>query len=144
MLIHRLFALSDRLEEPVRCDAMRALACGLLSPEERAGHDRSDEIVRLAVDAWSRARGRADVVEALAGERLYEVPFSILFSRGPAPQVTRGTIDCVVRKPDGTLTVVEFKTGRRESAHERQLELYMRAARALHPDTGVHGLVLYV
>jgi RecB family exonuclease len=57
--------------------------------------------------------------------------------------VLRGAIDCLVIRADGSVAVVEFKTGRRRQAHERQLELYQEAARALYPDARVEGHLVY-
>jgi hypothetical protein len=59
-------------------------------------------------------------------------------------RIIRGTIDCVVQKDDGSLLVVELKTGRRREADERQLELYVRAVSALGGGGSVSGLLLYV
>jgi RecB family endonuclease NucS len=58
------------------------------------------------------------------------VPFSMLLAGEGPSRIVRGTIDCLVRHADGRITVVEFKTGRARDAHVRQLDLYVRAARA--------------
>ena len=66
-------------------------------------------------------RTRADVRDALSGRaRFYEVPFSLAETAG----IVRGTIDCLVQKDDGLL-VLELKTGRARSIHQRQLDLYV-------------------
>jgi hypothetical protein len=105
----------------------------------------ADSFASRAAEAWLHARDRADVAAALDGvERLYEVPFSLTTPEESASAIVRGTIDCVVRKAGGELLVVELKTGRRRTAHERQLDLYVRAARALHPGSIVSGVLLYV
>ena len=50
-----------------------------------------------------------------------------------------------VQKPDGSILVVEFKTGRVRPIHQRQLDLYVAAARQLHPDVpSVGGTLLYL
>lgn len=74
---------------------------------------------------------------------MHEVPFSLLHPSPPA-HIVRGVIDLLVRKEDGAVAVVEFKTGARRRHHTRQLELYVEAARALHPGTHVEGVLLYV
>ena len=80
--------------------------------------------------------------QALAGaSRFYEVPFSLLAEA----RIVRGTIDCVVRKEDGSLLVVELKTGRPHDSHRRQLDVYLRAVRALYGTTSeVAGELLYL
>ena len=47
-------------------------------------------------------------------------------------------------KADGRLVVLELKTGVRRAAHQRQLEIYVAAAEALHPGAAVEGRVIYV
>ena len=58
--------------------------------------------------------------------------------------IVRGTIDCLRRWVDGRLTVFELKTGRVQPDHERQLSLYVDAARALFPDAVVDGRLIYI
>jgi RecB family exonuclease len=57
--------------------------------------------------------------------------------------IYRGAIDTIVDAPDGTLHVLEFKTGQPTRAHEIQLARYVAAARALFPDRRVAGAVIY-
>jgi RecB family exonuclease len=73
------------------------------------------------------------------GERLDEVPFSLV-ERGV---LLRGTIDCLVRRPDGSVAVIEFKSGRQEAWHADQLAVYVRAARLMFPGTAVEGRLIY-
>jgi len=69
------------------------------------------------------------------------VPFS--FARAGAGVILRGTIDCLVERDDGTVVVVEVKTGGRDPQHERQLAVYVDAARAVFPSRRIEGLLLY-
>ena len=55
----------------------------------------------------------------------------------------RGTIDCLVQRPDGAVTVVEFKTGARRTVHERQLSIYRTRRGALFPASRVEGPLIY-
>ena len=55
----------------------------------------------------------------------------------------RGAIDLVVQHGDGRIEVLEFKTGHPHPGHERQLALYVAAARALFPGANVTGRVIY-
>ncbi len=126
-----------------------------------------DATVAAAVDAWRSLRARSDVAELLAsGRRLHEVPFSLLvpaspLSNAPPPSpaaeagsrdgvrtaeslILRGTIDCLIRKEDGSIVVVEFKTGRPRAAHRPQLDLYVEAARSLFPGATVEGRLINV
>jgi RecB family endonuclease NucS len=56
--------------------------------------------------------------------------------------VVRGAIDCLLARPDGSLVVVEIKTGRQAAWHSHQLALYVRAAQALVPGARVSGVLL--
>ena len=58
-------------------------------------------------------------------------------------RVRRGTIDCLIRRPDGSIVVIEFKTGSPSPFHQIQLDIYVRAARALFPGATVSGQVIY-
>ena len=133
-LVHRLFQSPST---PART---------LLRPEERALVDDADDLVRRAVAMWEAMRCRPDVAALLgSGTVLHEVPFSLALGRGgaDAPSVLRGAIDCIVVRPDGSVAVVEFKTGRRRPVHEAQLDLYVEAARALFPGAPVEGVLCY-
>jgi len=50
----------------------------------------------------------------------------------------------VLKRTNGAIEVLEVKTGRPTAAHERQLEIYVAAARALFPDAAVDGRLIYV
>ena len=88
-------------------------------------------------------RSQPEVAELLeSGERLHELPFSFL-APGQPGRVLRGTIDCLVRRPDGSIVVIEFKTGAPSPSHQAQLDIYVQAARALFPGATVSGQVVY-
>ena len=57
--------------------------------------------------------------------------------------IVRGAIDVLVQYGDGRIEVLEFKTGHPQSGHERQLALYVAAARAMFPGANVAGRVIY-
>jgi RecB family exonuclease len=57
--------------------------------------------------------------------------------------VIRGRIDCLVWRPDGGLTVVEFKTGRARAEHEVQAQIYVSALRAIEPDRTIDLQIVY-
>jgi ATP-dependent helicase/nuclease subunit A len=145
-LVHRLFqhfaAEPDAsLDEPACTE--RALA--LVRPEEE-GADDAVAVAAQAARLFAALSRRDEVRSVLGGAAcLYEVPFSLRLASGPDGDgcVVRGTIDCVARLPAGRVVVVEMKTGRRRSWHERQLGIYVRAARALFPSAEVEGRLVY-
>ena len=95
-----------------------------------------------SVSAWDRICRQPEVVQTLgSGECLHEVPFSLALPE--RREVVRGSIDCLVVRADGSVSVVEFKTGRRRDEHEAQLEWYVRAAQAMFPDALVDGRLVY-
>ena len=143
-LVHRLFQFSHMLGDAPAEPAALSFARQLLRPEELAETEAPDPVAAAAVDAWQRMRARSDVTALLtAGTRLHEVPFSMLLADEGTPVILRGTIDCLIRRPEGSLTVVEFKTGRPRPSHQRQLDLYVAAARAVFPGAAVDGALVY-
>ncbi len=143
ILVHRLFQWctdAGRADEPADLERARAL----LSASERASIDQVDDLVADAVSAWRRLRSRKDVVNLLAGNRLvHEVPFSMSIRRNGECVVLRGVIDCLVQKNDGSILVVEFKTGRPRPSHQRQLDLYVDAAMTIYPGARIDGRLVY-
>ena len=76
----------------------------------------------------------------LSGTALHEVPFTMRLEGA----IVRGTIDCLIRSTSGRVTVLEFKTGRPRPEHERQANLYRRAAEVLFPGAEVETRLVYV
>jgi ATP-dependent helicase/nuclease subunit A len=140
IIVHRLFEHAESLASADPSHAA-ALCRRLLREEELPALEDPDAFAADAARVWVHAHTRADVREALSGRaRFYEVPFSLAETAG----IVRGTIDCLVQKDDGLL-VLELKTGRARSVHQRQLDLYVRAARGLHGDeVPISGLLLYL
>jgi ATP-dependent helicase/nuclease subunit A len=142
ILIHRLFEcplLPDASEE-----AHLSYARQLLRPEERAALENADSTVRTAVATWRALQQREDVGDLLsAGCRQHEVPFSMQTVSDGTPVVLRGTIDCLIHRDDGSIVVVEFKTGRRRPSHQQQLDVYVAAVRAIFPGRVVEGRLVY-
>jgi ATP-dependent helicase/nuclease subunit A len=140
-VVHRLFqgGTDPRLSES---DIAR-LVPRLLRPEEIVDVDELGELCARAAGLYSRVRGRADVVKLLASGRCqYEVPFSFCPLDRP-DELIRGRIDCLVERSDGSLTVLEFKTGVRRPEHDEQVALYVAALRVLAPDREVTSQVVY-
>lgn len=143
VLVHRLFQSAHALEG-LDDEEVATRARDLLRPEERAATEDVDSTVAAAVAAWRAIGSRPDVAALMSrGRRLHEVPFSMRRVIDGSPVVLRGTIDCLVQKDDGSIVVVEFKTGKRRFSHQQQLDLYLDAARALFPDVPVEGRLVY-
>ena len=149
-LVHRLFQASQAVADP---DArwLNDRARELLARRENTAGSDSAATVTAAVEAFLRLRRRPDlsrIIDRAACE--YELPFSLrlpsaeLPGADRRPLVVRGAIDCLARQPDGTVTVVELKTGRRHAWHHCQLDVYVRAARSLLPDLTVEGRLVYL
>jgi hypothetical protein len=62
---------------------------------------------------------------------------------GGSPRILRGVVDCLARRPDGRVVVVDFKTGARREADRRQLRAYVGAVRLLYPCSPVEGQLVY-
>ncbi len=145
LLVHRLFQSAESLQGRDE-DAQFAYARGLLNLEEVIACEDIDidATVTTAVLAWRAMHARADVAALLAsGRRLHEVPFSMKMVKEGTVVVLRGAIDCLIQKDDGSVVVVEFKTGRPQSSHQQQLDVYVEAARALFPRASVEGRLIY-
>lgn len=138
--VHRLLGAGSPTESESR---LRARVIVDLDPEERlaAGDvDRfGDDVVALVRGVWSDPALR----RALASPRArFEVPIAFRHDDDGHARLVRGTIDCLVPM-DGRLLVLEFKTGRPQPAHHRQLALYVDAVRALHAGAQVDGRLVY-
>jgi hypothetical protein len=98
-----------------------------------------EDVVRAA----EALRNRTRLADLLAGGTCwYETPFSWR-AAGTPEVVIRGTIDCLVVSPDGTMTVVEIKTGTPRPEHRAQLDMYLEALRARYLAVQIRGEVVY-
>ncbi len=141
ILVHRLM---QRVPKETDAATIAARARGLLRAEERASLQDVDATVAAAVAAWKAIHTRADVAAILASGRcFYEVPFSLRRDVDGRFMILRGTIDCLIQRDDGSMTVLEFKTGKRRPSHEAQLSIYLDAARTLFPGSRVEGHLIY-
>jgi ATP-dependent exoDNAse (exonuclease V) beta subunit len=151
-LVHRMFQAAvptDTSEEVIRRARL------LLRPEERALLDDEEQALSGAASTYVALAARGEVMAILAsGTCDYEMPFSVSMdaiaadggSRSPGvPEqiILRGTIDCLVRRADGSVIVLEFKTGRARAEHQRQLEIYLSAVRTMFPGSEVTGAIMY-
>jgi hypothetical protein len=138
--VHRLLAHADPL---VPQASLRARVLADLEPDEHLVIPDADtfarDVVALVEGVWQDAPLRQALASPAAR---FEVPIVFRHEEAGMVQLVRGTIDCLV--PDGTgLLVLEFKTGRPQPAHRRQLALYVDAVRALRPGIAVRGRLVY-
>jgi ATP-dependent helicase/nuclease subunit A len=137
VLTHRLLQRFG-LTSSASAEDVRRTAATWLAAEPR---DRSDleRVVERAADVYAQVASRADLgILVGGGSVLFEVPFTMELGG----QMVRGTMDCLVVGPD-RVTVLEFKTGRPQAGHARQVELYARAAAALFPTLTVDTRIVY-
>ena len=116
----------------------------LLIDGERADIDDVPSLVARAQHLLQAIHAHPAIVAVFGPEaavvwKRHEVPFS--YRRGAA--VIRGTFDCLVERTDGTIEVLEFKTGQPLPEHQHQLDTYVAAARALFPERTVEGRLIY-
>jgi ATP-dependent helicase/nuclease subunit A len=142
-LVHRLFerhgtALANPPDPQVIADELGRLLRG----EESAEADDLDEVLGQAGEAYLGLCAQPALAVVLAsGEALFEVPFSV--RPASSQMILRGTFDCLVRRRDGGVTVLELKTGKPMPQHDQQLSTYLAAARALFAGTTVEGTLVY-
>jgi len=104
------------------------------------GDEEAPRISREAISRFHALRRHPHLQRDYAtGEVFHEVPFTL----SADGQMIRGAIDCLIRRPDGSIRVLEFKTGRRREHDALQAEIYRRAAAAVFPDRVIEIDVLY-
>ncbi len=142
-LVHRLFerfgaSLAGDSGEATLVDALPRL----LRDEEAVEAGDIEPVFAQARAAYLALAAQPALVRALdSGDAFFEVPFSV--RPASTRMILRGTFDCVVRRRDGGVTILELKTGQPTPAHEAQFSTYLTAARALFPGIPVDGELLY-
>ena len=97
-------------------------------------------LASLVAEACRNLARQGELTALLAsGEVYHEVPFSARIDG----EIRRGVLDCLVRTPDGHVTIVEFKTGRPRPEHAAQIEVYRQAAAVLFPDATVSARLFH-
>jgi ATP-dependent exoDNAse (exonuclease V) beta subunit len=138
-LVHRLLERHGLTATITAEDVERSLST-MLDLDELVDVTDIRSLARRVASSYAAVCARADVQALYAsGERVHEVPFTMATDDG----VLRGTIDLLVRRRDGGITILEFKTGRARPEHRAQLELYTRAAELLFPGALVDALLVY-
>jgi ATP-dependent helicase/nuclease subunit A len=138
-LVHRLLQ-REGLSGPVSDEWVAERLASLVRVEESIAIADREALIRRAAGAY-RAFSSHQGLRVLyqSGAAFHEVPFSLRVGE----RIVRGTIDCLVRGADGSVTVVEFKTGRRRPEHHAQTDLYRLAVEALFPERRVVTQRLY-
>ena len=138
-LVHRLLQ-REGLAVDVSDDWVSERLGSLVRVEESIAVADRDAVIRRATSAYRAFTTHQELRGLyLSGTAFHEVPFSLSVN----DRIVRGTIDCLVQKPDGEVAVLEFKTGRRRPEHEAQTALYQQAAAALFPGRRVVTQLLY-
>jgi ATP-dependent helicase/nuclease subunit A len=75
-----------------------------------------------------------------SGDAMVDLPFS--YAEAGGARVVRGTLDCVVRQPDGSILVLAVESGE-PARHPEKLALYMEVASRMFPGAVVNGRTLY-
>jgi ATP-dependent helicase/nuclease subunit A len=142
-LVHRLLARASVLD-CLPLDERTALAQKMFARELSSASvspEAGSAIVAAALAACESILQDPELATLFAhGDRFHELPFSCLDGK----VTVRGKIDCLIRRGDGTIVIIEFKTGSPQRAHEIQLDLYVRAARSMFPNDVVEGRLIYL
>ncbi len=140
-LVHRLLAagLAPGTDEARAADLCQAL----VRAEELVDVADPAALTARTLTVYRAIRDRTDVAALLAsGVCHFEVPFSFAPSDRPG-EVIRGVADCLVAHPDGTATLVEFKTGRPRPEHETQATTYATALAAVFGTAQIGVRIVY-
>jgi ATP-dependent exoDNAse (exonuclease V) beta subunit len=138
-LVHRLLQRVG-FSADVSADSMRDLARRLLRRDELDDVVEIDRVVEAAIASHALICAHDDVRRLYSsGRRFHEVPFTMTLDG----RLVRGTVDCVVETAPGSLTVLEFKTGRPRPEHQAQVEIYVHAMRQACPGTSIDARVIY-
>ena len=114
-----------------------------MRPEEFVEAGDVKRLSGAAANLYLRIRQRAEVSSLLSrGRCYYELPFSWAAPDRPGA-IVRGRIDCVVESPDGSLTILEIKTGRPRPEHDAQVDVYKQALESMLPDRVVLTRLVY-
>ena len=142
-LVHRLFErFGTSLAGDASSQAIADELARLIRDEETVEAGDVEQVFNQARSAYLALCGQRALSQALeAGDALFEVPFSV--RPASSHMILRGTFDCLIQRRDGGMTLLELKTGKPAPEHDRQLEIYLTAARAMFPGMPVEGKLVY-
>ena len=137
ILLHRLIehfglASHDR-------DLLATTAEGLLRRDERLAASDLPQVVDAVVARYQDLAARPDLAGLFQSARVWhEVPVAIR----DGDRIVHGAIDSLL-VGEGRAWVLEFKSGRPDPSHERQIARYVEAARRLLPGVEVEARLVY-
>ena len=141
-LVHRLFERFGVALAGAPLGQMSEELERLLKDDESLEAGSRKDLFEQAYETYQALCSQPVLMELLqAGEALFEVPFSV--RPAESQTILRGTFDCIVKRADGSVAVLEMKTGKPGPEHDQQLATYLTAARALFPGTVVEGTLVY-
>jgi ATP-dependent exoDNAse (exonuclease V) beta subunit len=141
-LVHRLLQRFgfDGDAEPLTRQNVLALFHARSTDRAEAADGSAGDVCDRALAAYRAICSRPEVRSLYtSGDRWHEVPFTMRLGES----VWRGTIDCLVQTSPTTITVLEFKTGRRRAEHDAQLQLYRDAVARLFPGMTIETRLVY-
>lgn len=143
-LVHRLFQRGwETIPAEADVAALVAHLAQMVRSEELVDVPDRGRFFSDVARAFLRLAGRPDVRRWLAAGRAhYEVPFSYTPPATPG-LIVRGSIDCLVAHEDGSMRVLEFKTGSPRPEHAGQLDTYVHAVRQAFSGARVTGELVY-
>ncbi|HEY8549327.1 MAG TPA: UvrD-helicase domain-containing protein [Vicinamibacterales bacterium] len=137
-LVHRLLRRHPP-GTPVDDHELRRSAARAVRPDETSAVHLSVSL-DIAVSLYRRLANRAELRELFNdGAAEWEVPCSRLVDG----RVERGTLDLLVRRRDGSVVVVEIKTGAPRPGHQRQLDAYVTMVQSVMTGGRATGLLVY-
>jgi len=137
ILLHRLIehlglAPHDR-------DRLATTAEALLRRDERLGASDLMQVVEAVVPRYQDLAARPDLAGLFESARVWhEVPVALR----DGDRVVHGAIDSLI-VGKGRAWVLEFKSGRPDPSHERQVARYVEAVRRLLPGVEVEARLVY-
>ena len=142
-LVHRLFErFGTTLAQTTNSTSIDEELARLIRDEEAVEAGDVERLFDQACRAYLALCAQQTLSQALdSGDALFEVPFSV--RPASSQMILRGTFDCLIRRHDGGVTLLELKTGKPAPEHQQQLEIYLTAARAMFPGTPVEGKLVY-
>jgi len=141
-LVHRLF--QRQLSSDLSQTELARCVPTLLELEESVDVSDLKDLSARVAETYLKLRRQPELQELLSsGVAMYELPFS-LHQPGPPAHTIRGRIDCVIQRPDGSVVVVEVKTGQRRAEHLIQLDVYRQAVGKAMPECVVDARLVYV
>ena len=127
-LVHRMLQHFgfDGDAEPLTRQNVLALFHARIIDQAEVRDGSAGDVCDRALAAYRAICSRPEVRSLYtSGDRWHEVPFTMRLGES----VWRGTIDCLVQTSPTTITVLEFKTGRRRAEHDATAAVVPRRRR---------------